>query len=125
MEYYAHCGKAGSNVVEKAGDNGWDTKRRKRCTGRGEGVIWIALFFPLGFDELAHDSGYGREQIERDQGYTTSLLPLSSYAENYWKGTPNNPDSTEFHTITHLHWKAHSYLEGYCDNTEEAKAEEI
>ena len=32
----------------------------KRCTGRGERAMWTALFFPLGFDEVAHDSGYGK-----------------------------------------------------------------
>ena len=56
-----HYGKAGYKVVEKTGDNGWDRvhKGRKRCTGRGERIMWTSL--PLGFDEIAHDSGYGRE----------------------------------------------------------------
>ena len=41
--------------------------------------MWPALFFPLGFDEVKHDLGYGK-----GQRYFTSLR-LSFYAENYWK----------------------------------------
>ena len=37
-------------------------KDRKRSTGRGERIMWTALFFPLGFDEVAHDLGYGRSK---------------------------------------------------------------
>ena len=63
MEYYITARLATCKVVDKAGDNGGDRvhKGRKRCTGRGERLMWTSLFFPLGFDEVAHDSGYGRE----------------------------------------------------------------
>ena len=37
-------------------------KGRKRCTGRGERIIWAAIFFPQVFDEVAHDSGHGKGQ---------------------------------------------------------------
>ena len=33
--------------------------------------MWTALFFPLGFDEVAHDLGYGKGQIEKGQRYTS------------------------------------------------------
>ena len=49
--------------------------------------MWTALFFPLGFNEVAHNSGYGKGQIEKDQRYITSLR-LPCYAENYWKAHP-------------------------------------
>ena len=39
-------------------------KRWKQCTGKGERAMWTALFFPLGFDEVAYDSEYGKGQIE-------------------------------------------------------------
>ena len=42
-------------------------KGRKRCMGRGEKIMWIALFFLPGFDEDAHDLGYGKGQIEKGQ----------------------------------------------------------
>ena len=44
-----HYDKASYKMVEKGGDNGWDTQGRKRCMGRGEKVMWTALFFLLGF----------------------------------------------------------------------------
>ena len=41
--------------------------------------MWTALFFPLGFDEIAHDLGYGKGQIETINNQThlpvTPLLP--------------------------------------------------
>lgn len=39
------------------------------------------LFFPLGFDELINDSGYGKEQMEKD--HLTSPTPLTR--KNCWK----------------------------------------
>ena len=65
-------------------------KGRKRCMGRGEKIMWTALFFPLDFDEVAHDLGYGKGQIEKGQRYITSLR-LSFYAENYWKAHSTTP----------------------------------
>ena len=81
-------------------------KGRKRCTGRGERIMWTALFFPLSFDEIVHESGYGREQIEKYHRYTTSLH-LSSYAENYWKAYATTPISlsiTRSPTFTEWHY---------------------
>ena len=73
-------------------------KGRMQCTGRGKRTMWTALFFPLGFDEVANDSGYGREQTEKDQRYTISLR-LSSYAENYWKASRQ----PRFYLVSHGH----------------------
>lgn len=52
--------------------------------------MWTALFSQLGFDEVSHYSGNGRQQIEKDQRCTTSLR-LSSFAENSWKSYPTTP----------------------------------
>ena len=56
-------------------------KGRKRCTGRGERAMWTALFFPLGFDEIAHDLGYGKWQIEtiNNQTHLPATPLLSSF----------------------------------------------
>ena len=75
-----------------------------------------ALFSQLGFDEVG---GYGREQIEKDYRYTTSLR-LSSYAENYWKAHPTTPIPLSF-TRSPTFTGRHAHL---CD-TDEAKAEDI
>ena len=37
----------------------------KDSTGRGGKIMWTAHFFPLDFDEVAHDSEYGKRQIEK------------------------------------------------------------
>ena len=52
----------------------------KRCMGRGGKIMWTALFFSLGFDEIEHDLGYGKGQIGKGQRYVTSLR-LSSSAQ--------------------------------------------
>lgn len=105
----------------------WDTKMMEAIYRQRRRNHLDKTLFPTGFwwALKTHDSGYGREQIEKDQNYTTSLRPLSSYAENYWKSKPDNPDSTELDAITHIHWKTRTYLEGHCGHTDEAKLEEI
>ena len=51
-------------------------------TKDGERTMWTADFFPLGFDEVAHDSGYGKGQIGTINNEThlpaTPLLPAFS-----------------------------------------------
>lgn len=65
-----------------------------------------ALFSPLGFDDVAHDSGYRKKRIDEDQRYNTSLRLSSYIRRKSQESTPDNPNSIEFHTVTHLHWKA-------------------
>ncbi len=52
-------------------------KGRKRCTGRGERAMWTALFFLLGFDEVAHDSDNGKGYIETINNQTHLPATLS------------------------------------------------
>ena len=52
-------------------------KGRKRCTGRGERAMWTALFFPLGFDEVAHDPDNGKGYIETINNQTHLPATLS------------------------------------------------
>ena len=87
---------------------------RKQCTGIGERLMWTALIFPLGFDEVAHDSEYGREQIEKDRPTLHHLTSPILLRGKLLESPPNNPDSTQFHTVTQLHWKAGT-PRGYCD----------
>ena len=47
--------RAGYKVVEKTGDNEWETQRTEAMHGQRKNL------FPLVFDEVAHDSGYGRK----------------------------------------------------------------
>lgn len=63
---------------------------QKWCTGKGERVMWTALFCPLGFDEVTHNSEDKKGQIKKNQHYTISLC-LSFYAENYRKAHPITP----------------------------------
>ena len=63
-------------------------KRLERMDGiHKEKFMWTALFFPLGFDEIAHESGHGKGQIEKELSYTTPLR-LFSHTQNHWKATP-------------------------------------
>ena len=43
--------------------------------------MWTALFLPLGFDEIAHDSGYGKGQIKtiNNQTHLNATLLLPSF----------------------------------------------
>ena len=72
MEFYITT-KAGYKVLEKVEDNRWDTQRTEAM---GERIMWTALFFPLGFDEVAHDSGRRKRTYEgRTLRYLTSQSP--------------------------------------------------
>ena len=92
---------------------------RKQCTGRGERIMWTALIFPLGFDEVAHDLEHGREQIEKDRPTLLRLTSPILLCGKLLESPLDNPDSTQLHTVTQLHWKART-SRGCCD-TDEAK----
>lgn len=74
-------------------------------------IMWTALFYLLGFDEVTHNFTLHH--------LTPSILLRRKLPEN----TLDNPNSTYFHTATHLHWKART-SRGCCD-TDETKAEDI
>ena len=44
--------------------------------------MWTAIIFPLCFDEVIYDLGYGKGQINEGKYYII-LLYLSLYSENY------------------------------------------
>lgn len=41
--------------------------------GSGERIMGAAVFLLPGFDEISHDSGYGKVQIEKEQPHLTHL----------------------------------------------------
>ena len=94
-------------------------KGRKRCIGRGEKIMWIALFFLLDFDEVAHDLGYGKGQIKKGQRYITSLR-LSFYAENYWKAHSTTPILLGF-TLLPTFIGRHAHLEDVATPTRQRR----
>ena len=67
-----------------------DTQRTDAMHGQRRKNYVNSTLFLTRFDEVAHDSGYGREQTERDQRFTI-LLCQSSYAETYWKAYSTTP----------------------------------
>ena len=54
-----HYSKPGDRVVEKAGDNGWEYERTETRYGQRKNHVDVTLF-PQGFNEVAHNLGYGR-----------------------------------------------------------------
>lgn len=48
--------EVGYKVVEKVGENGWDTQRTESMHSSRRKSRVTALFFPLSFAEEAHDS---------------------------------------------------------------------
>ena len=53
--------------MEQAGDNRWDKERTKAMHGQRRKNHVDSTLFPLGFDEVAHDLGYGKGQIKNGQ----------------------------------------------------------
>ena len=52
----------------------------------GERFLWTALFFPLGFDEVAHDSGRRKGHIVKDEPCATSSHNhLLFFSRNCWR----------------------------------------
>ena len=84
----------------------------KRYMGRGEKIMWTALFFLLGFDEVVHDLGYGKGQIEKGQRYITSLFTRKITGKH-----TRQPQFYLVHTAIYLHWKART-SRGCCDTNE-------
>ena len=65
-----HYGKARYKVVERLETMDRIHKGQTRCTGREERVMWAALLFPLGFDEIALIW-----DTERDKSRRTNITP--------------------------------------------------
>ena len=64
-----HYNKAGYKVLEKVEDNRWDTQTTE---ARRQIIMWTVLFFLLGFDEVAHDTGRRKGQTLKDKPYASS-----------------------------------------------------
>lgn len=86
--------------------------------------MWAALFSPLSFDKVAHDLGYGKGQIHKDQLYTTSPS-LSPFAENRHKAHLTNLIQLGSARRSITFTGRHINLADACCYTDEAKAGDI
>lgn len=65
--------------------------------------MWTAPFFLLGFDEVAYDSELIQKGTNRERPTLPHLTSFVFLRGKSLESTPDNPDSTEPHTVTHLH----------------------
>lgn len=69
-------------------------------------IMWTALFYLLGFDEITHNFGIWKGTNREGPTLHHHLTPPILLSGKLLENTLDNPNSTYFHTATHLHWKA-------------------